>query len=415
MKNISTNKQSGAVSLFIVIFAMLLITVVTISFLRLMINDQQQASNTDLSQSAYDSAQAGVEDAKRALINYQRDCSISPAACDTYAGRIVTNTCNTGLKSVTGPTMTDAEAQKEVLVQQSSTGNDKDLQQAYTCVKMTLETDDYEGDLEANESELVPLFSKYAFDRVGIEWFSDKDLSTGSASKIIDAEPISATGQPLYTKAEWPINRPSLMRAQLIQFSHTFNLDSFNGVSGSRSNTGTMFLYPTRQQNIGAKSLVGTDFRSTGPTDEPDPKSALSTPTPISCFPNLNSGGFACSSVIILPLAIGASGATPEGDRIAFLRLMPLYNAAHYRVTLWNGPVDINNPAITPQKFKDVQPEIDSTGRANDVYRRVVSRVNLYDSSFDYPEATIDVNGNFCKDFAVTNDTYIPGSAGCTP
>ena len=97
MKKISNSySQRGAVSLFIVVFAALLITIVTVSFVRIMLQDQQQATTTDLSQSAYDSAQAGVEDAKRALLKYQDICN-SGGNCLTAANIINSNVCNTAI------------------------------------------------------------------------------------------------------------------------------------------------------------------------------------------------------------------------------------------------------------------------------------------------------------------------------
>lgn len=406
MKSVNRNNQTGAVSIFVVIFAMLLITVVTISFLRLMMNDQQQASNNDLAQSAYDSAEAGVEDAKRALLRYQEQCSNDPAGCPTYANQVETNQCNSGLRSVTG-----ALADEEVQVQ-SVTGTDATLQQAYTCVKIKLETNDYVGDLSANQSQLVPLFSNSTFDRVGIEWFSKEDLSSTNTTNAVNLQGVTTGGQPLYQSADWPINRPSLMRTQLIQFSDNFTLTNFDMVNGAQSNTASVFLYPTSQTGIGERVMTVADERRTSATDEPNPKDDLFTPLPISCKSSLSAGGYACSAVLVLPEAINATG---PADRTAFLRLVPFYTATHFRITLWNGPVDINNPAIAPQKFKDVQPEVDSTGRANDLFRRILSRVDLFDTSFPYPEATIDVTGNFCKDFAITNNQYIAGSSGCTP
>ena len=407
MKNVSINKQSGAVSLFVVIFFMLLATVVTVSFIRLMVNDQQQASNNDLSQSALDSAQAGVEDAKRALLRYQQDCSNNPANCGTYGAALTTNECNGALNGISGNGATGSNGKTaEIKVQQSVSGTDATLDQAYTCVTIKLQTEDYVGSIAANQSQLVPLISADPFDRVQIEWFSQEDLSTSGAGTAVDL-PSVAEGRPLYSQTNWPVTRPSLMRAQLIQFAGSFDLNSFDTVANSQANAATMFLYPTAVRNIGERDFLAIDQRRTDPGDEAERKDALTTPTGISCESTLGSGGYACKAGLILPAPLGGS----VTDRTSFLRLTPFYNATHFKVTLWDGSID---PATRPPiKFKDVQPEIDSTGRANDLFRRIKSRVDLYDTSFPYPEGTIDVTGNFCKDFSVTDTQYIPGS--CTP
>lgn len=425
MKSISMNKQSGnrqsgAVSLFVVIFAMLIISVVTISFLRLMIADQQQASDTDLSQSAYDSALAGVEDAKRAVVQYQQDCSDSPTLCTTY-GDAVSGTdrtgapCNLGLQRV----VASASSGAEVPIQQTLGDSAGALNQAYTCVKIKLNTDDYVGELYADQSQLVPLFSDKMFNLVMVEWFNKDDLPVGDTTGSVDLLPVGG-GTPLLQKGQdsgkWPINRPSLMRTQLFQFANSgYTLSNFDTVSGAESNGATMFLYPTSQLSVGTLPFTAYDQRKTDPLDDPNPKTS-NTPTAVSCATSISSGGYACSAVLQLPQAIGGSASVDGKPTFtAYLRLVPLYNGAHFRVTLWNGAVDTSAPSISLPKFKDVQPEVDSTGRANELFRRIVSRVDLFDTSFPYPEATIDVTGDFCKDFSVTDTQYIPGSSGCTP
>lgn len=381
--------ESGAVSLFLVVFAMLLITIVTLSFLRIMISDQQQASLSDLSQSAYDSSLAGVEDAKRALIYYQTSCNNDASTCGAQKAIIDSADCNMGLQKVVV-----VNPNQEVPVAQSQSSNDAQLNQAYTCVKMQLDTPDYLGTVQANTSKLIPLKSTKPFSTVTIEWYMSTDLgTTGTAVSLI---PNSAASKPLYLQTNWPANRPSLMRAQLIQFGPTFTLDSFDAANSNltNSNANTLFLYPTA-------APVGTipPITDTASFTSDVRQTSYGTPKPVKCVSDLNGGGYACTVTITLPEAVGQS----DNSRNAYLRVTPLYNASHFRVTLSDGAL-----------FEGVQPSIDSTGRANDQYRRVESRVDLIDTSFPFPEAAVDLTGNLCKDFVITN-VASDFKANCTP
>jgi len=396
MKSISASRrsQAGAVSLFVVVFAMLLITVVTTSFLRLMMNDQNQASNADLSRSAYDSSMAGVEDAKRALILYKKTCiEQGQAACSAMAARINRDECNAALKVgnlVNGGAETGGTGGKpgEIRVQQSNVG-DRVLDQAYTCVKVSLETPDYTGTLGSGTSQLVPLTGISNFDSVTLSWFSLDDVSNGRMN-------LPATGQYLNEQSAWPTNRPPVMRAQLMQFGSGFRLSDFDVMTPSgESNANTLFLYPTSRVSAASREFTVNDPRATTSNRTTPIDSELNTPLPVRCQANIaTSGGYSCSVRLVLPTPIGG------GDRTAYLRLTTFYGASHYQVTLNNGTGGVVN-------FKDIQPAIDSTGRANDAFRRVVTRVGLVDTAFPYPEAAVDLTGNFCKDFGVTPTAYI--------
>ena len=380
--------ESGAVSLFLVVFAMLLITIVTLSFLRIMISDQQQASLNDLSQSAYDSSLAGVEDAKRALIYYQTSCNNDASTCTNQKNVIDSGECNMGLKNV----VPSVAPNQPVQVAQSQSSNDKQLNQYYTCVKMKLETDDYVRAVQANTSRVIPLKSTKPFDTITVEWYTPANL--GTTSTAVNLISNAAITKPLFTQSNWPSNRPSLMRVQLMQFGSSFTLGSFDAASSNNmnSNANTLFLYPTGTVLSGPitdTASFTSDVRQT-PTG---------SVRPVKCTSNLSAGGYACTVTITLPEAVGQSDTT----RNAYLRLTPLYNATQFRVTLGGGA-----------QFDGIEPIIDSTGRANDQYRRVQSRVDLVDTSFPFPEASVDVSGNLCKDFTIT-DTPSDYNSNCTP
>lgn len=361
------NNQSGSVSMFAVVFSALLIIIITMSFVGIMMQDQQQAADADLSQSAYDSALAGVEDAKRALLLCEEDSTKCPS-------ELASQPCNDVIKNLTDLSSSVTEEGVKV-----KTGTSDELNQAYTCVKVETDTFDYLGSLSANEFEIIPLETTNYFDTVAIEWFNVNNLSS-QTNMAIDLQNSGTT--PLLSRSDWPINRPSVIQAQLIQYDNQngFRLNNFNNHSAKNSNSSTLFLYP---------SSVGTNQVSFISDSR---RSSSNTLSPIVCKNSLSSGGYSCSASLVLPNPIGG------GSRTAFLRIGSFYNNSDYRVTLKNS-----KDATSIVKFDNVQPEIDSTGRANDLFRRVKVRVKLTDTAFPYPDAAVYTSGDLCKNFMVTN------------
>jgi len=385
---------------------MLLISVVTIGFLRLMISNQTQATNNDLSQSALDSAKAGVEDAKRALLRYKEKCLQGGSTC-TVADTNKFAQCNAANADVVDPAAVtpgkDATSVGEIKIQQTaSAANDSLLDQAYTCVTVQLQTEDYEKDVDASSSDVIPLKAVGPYDKVMIQWFSTRDLSSGSTAVTVPG----AVGQkPL--DSNWANNKniPPVLRAQFMQFGSNFTVNSFDTTAASgQSNANTIFMYPHQSGIVSTLTnpidLVSRDVRSNNPANDSPADTALNTPLPIDCVTSLANGGYACKAIIKLPDPIAGSSA----NRTAYLRLTAFYTHAFFTVSLYNS-------ANALVKLDSVQPIIDSTGRANNLFRRVESRVGMDD--FPYPEAAVDVTGNFCKDFGVTNSDYIDGT--CQP
>lgn len=367
--------QRGAVSIFIVVFSALLIMVITVSFVRIMIRDQHQASMTDLSQSAYDSAQAGVEDAKRALIRWHNACVSGSDAedCVKLKSIIEDENCNTVPRMLYDQ---PADHMEETKIKQTSSTDDELLDQAYTCTIIKTETDNYQGRLEADQSTLISLKGVSQFNKIRLSWFTEQDLSSGNVASL-DNDPDTSLPNT------WDPNRPSLMRTQLIQAESGFNLDHFDTNEGSS----TLYFYPKR---VG---VTTSSFASDGRLAQKNIETTR-------CTTALGSDLYFCSMTIDLQNPISS------GDS-ALLRLSSYYNAASFEVRLLQDDVVV--------KFDGVQPEVDSTGRANDLFRRVVSRIEMMDSTFPYPDAAINVSGNLCKTFLVTDspDEYQSGS--CAP
>lgn len=371
------NKQAGAVSLFVVVFSALLITIITVGFIGLMVRNQRQASDNDLSQSAYDSALAGVEDGKRVTLRYMECLNDDTVTGCSDIMSLIENpdrqTCTNLVQDLYGVTLEDEE------IKVKSANND-DLNQAYTCLKININTPDYLGFLEKDGSKLIPLIGTDSYDKVKLDWFMPKDLETGSLANIpafeVDNEKL------MLASANWT-NIPSVMRAQLIQYSDTgsFSLDQLDNNVGINSNTNTLFLYPS---SFATNSVDLMD----------DKRRDISSDIlkQVSCEENFeanNASGYACTATLLLPDPIDGD----KASRVAYLNLTAFYSQANFKVSLLNGSDLVN--------FKAVQPEIDSNGRANDLFRRVKVRTEMFSANNLIPTAAVDLEGKFCKDYTI--------------
>jgi len=367
------NAERGATALMIVVFTVLLLMTITVSFMRLVVQDQERTNNDELSRGAYDSALAGVEDGKRVLQSCigQSDTS----ACSAIAA----GECNT-IHSAKVLSVSDSGANTGEVIVQNSSGTDGGYDQAYSCVKIDRNTSDYQGSLSDDSSEVVPLQTVGSFTQVTISWF--KNPGTGT---VFDLNASPSPLLPIATKwAAVGKTRPPLLRVQLIQYNgQNFKLDDFDQSGGSN----TLYLYPS---SVG---LSIADFSSDARRSKTN-----NLLIPVRCTPGIGSQ-YICSATLTLPLPVGLPAAQ-IADRRAYLRVTSLYGDTDYTI----------QPVGT--ELQDVEPAIDSTGRAADVYRRVRARVQLVSPAETqlYPRATVDITHNFCKDFGVSDSQYIAGS-----
>ncbi len=360
-------REHGAVSIFIVIFTALLVTVVTASFIQLMLRNQEQATNTDLAQSAYDSALAGVEDAKRALVRLEQCYADGSTSCeDAIEAALNSDSCESlGQGGAGVTTFVDGEVQV----------GGTELNQAYSCVKVQLDTESVEDDLMAdNDTHVVPLRSESSFNQVRLSWFTAADLAAG-AQPTFDVPPSDLT-----PATNWPATQPSVVRAQLIQFeAGNLRLSDFD--DKNTPNAKTRFLYPSETP----AGVTSTNFGS----DRRRATTSRNAPVDTRCQANFTTTEYLCSVVMTLP-------GVP--NREAYLQLASYYNDTHYKVELLNNG--------SPVLFDNVQPIVDATGRASDLFRRVKARVSVTGagSALQFPDAALSLRGSLCKDFFVTND-----------
>lgn len=344
------------------------------SFIGLMIREQGRSIDDEQSQGAYDAALAGVEDGKRVILKCADDPS-SPA-CAAIDAQQCDTVQQAGVAGVPGA---------EVQVTSVAGGGSNDLNLAYTCVVINPEVDDYIDELNSGhegvgDSSLVIPLRPTSSDVTNIDvyWFSVDDTAT------VQLPAGGSLELPQFTDVDWPADQPPVLRAQLFQY-RSGQLDQADFDSDDFAHT--LYLYP---HDVGSTDFdFSLDARQAG---------TGANPVQVDCDDVIGASGYSCHANLTLPAL---------ANRVAYLRLSSFYNDAHIRVVMKNG-------AGTELAFDNVQTSIDSTGRANDLFRRVETRVEI-GTEFPYPRATVDLNGNLCKVATIGSNPTEYDDGGCTP
>ena len=446
-------KKQGAASYYMIVVSALLFGVIAAGFITLMVSEMGKSSENNLSQSAYDSAIAGIEDTKVLLRKYAdyKNCNGDSNCIKTVENRYpsdklteIVNAIDSAAEVRNNPSgegslcidfsqIKATDDNNAVFIKETTTNDDAVVTvQAYTCVSVDFQPKDYLATLNSeNPIRLIPLQANYNSDTksVRISWYSSDNL----AGQQTSYSNYDADGEIKFSDS--PSNPPVLV-ASIYQAPDNFQLSDFSDSTSGTTNRGTLWLVPSdktedespykslitnplyygkwatfapgstaenRTVKINESALVDSNDHSSGTTH---------TGFPVRCATTDESQSldYLCSVELKLPEPKGGSKSDARGTFLLTLALPYNQPTTDIRVEMsdsgWNNGGEYN-----AKEFNNVQVVIDSTGRANDVYQRVESRVESFDSDFPFPDYALtlgDGSGDdaLWKNFFTTTETH---------
>lgn len=354
-KFIKSDTRKGAASFYVVIFATLVFTVITVSFIRLMISEASQNTDSDLSQSAYDSALMGVEDAKAAVAK----CANNPGAAgcnELYLANNTSSDCDRVTHVLYGAGVSAGEGNSAIA----------SADQAYTCVKLKKELEDYKVRfVDGIYTTVVPIDSGVR--NVKISWLHRDDPSSKESN--FGGGTYYSGDATKFPEASNAVNPPVV---------------SVGVIEEGSDHISNVIMRPSR---TGGGNDVTSVYRAAHDND-------INGPATIKC--NINTGqDYACTAQI----------STYNNVQYLVISLPYKESDVSFKVEQFNSSWGV-------VKFTS-QVAVDSTGRANDYYRRVESRLQLSDTKFPYPEYALSSSADgdsdvdeLSKDFMITRNCW---------
>ncbi len=363
------SSEQGFVAMLTVMFFMILLSVITVSFTRFMIQERRQTLEDELTKSAYNSAMAGVEDAKRAMLYCQTLSGASKTACETELYKTDCPGFNVNPYFQTAIGVPRAVNGKTPLI-----GAATESTQGYSCVIVSKTTDTIQGSSTPTSSsgEMYEIKTVSSYDSLRISWQSTDDAFINTFYN-----PATLNGGN-FRSPDWSSASPAALRLTLIRVPKAgFTLNGANNVTQK-----TTFLYPS-------SSVADLGFAIDAPPIRYNAKCDAT-----------NGSGFFCTAKINVANSV---------QYTYYVLVHTIYSATDFQIAAYDN--------TTLVQFNEVQQTIDSTGYASGVYRRVKIGVTQGGQPLN-PASVIDSGLGFCKNFRVgaADDAYSsPDYVNCGP
>lgn len=427
MKHTRINFKSGATSFYVVAISTLILVILATSFATAIMAEIVRSSNDDLAQSAYDSALAGIEEAKLAYENYRNCINKGITSPDKEPEKDGTITCEKIIWWMEHPDcdmvahilgrLKDNVEGGEINLEYTTMGiTNSEMDQAYTCAEIDVNPQDVYGSLSMSVPyKIINVDNKSArlADAVVLKWHRNNgDAQDASFSNIVDNKKVAFPS----IRGLNVLPTPATISFEIVQTpleGFTFNqLNSLSPGSGKKSNRATMYFVPTDEENM-AKPKTSATANYVGIYDgetnyinasEVAKNNNHSKNLPYTVYCDENNSDFACSVTIELPSPI--DDPDRNNDDFYFVLSLPYGGpSTDYSISYrchgdtCGSSSEYEDPSINHQIV------IDSTGRANDMYKRIEVRLDAEAPSLvsGFPFFAIQAD-TIDKNFAVNNE-----------
>lgn len=342
------NQDSGLVSIIVAIAFIVFISLVTTSFALLSRRESRQSLDRQLSTQAFYAAEAGVNDAVKAV----------------KAGTTNINSCDgASTLNSAGPNLGD--------------------NLSYTCVLVDESPGSLQfGPVETDGSKVVRVQAPSNIGKIRISWqdFNGKNTFAPSGLPFLPQQSYNATTPSSYA------NNTGILRSVVIPVTGSMNRNDLV------NNSQTLFMYPNSSTTVGQ---VGNYAYTPGQASQGAFVDGQCNTANINSTPGLPQY---CN--------VDVTGLAAANTNVFYIRMKSIYRTSKVTIQAF-----ANDTATDPLELTNDQVVIDSTGKANDVLRRIQVRIPV-NTEYDTPEFALESADDICKKTLVTSFLIVDG---CEP